>query len=94
MRFPASFDACSLKPATVTAQSESEVPLNGDSVLPTGIPLLTMLSTYVQSFEPSFQGSTKSGLVETGFSHSLRSVTVQTRDQQILYSTDFLAFKF
>jgi hypothetical protein len=50
---------------------------------------VTLLSTvtYVQSLDPSIQGSTKSGLVETGFSHSLRSVTVQTRDQQILYST-------
>jgi hypothetical protein len=42
----------------------SEVPLKGDSVLP--IQLLTLLSTYVQSLEPSIKATTKLGLVETG----------------------------
>jgi hypothetical protein len=38
--------------------------LKGGSVLP--IQLLAVLSTYVQSLEPSIQGTTKLGLMETG----------------------------
>jgi hypothetical protein len=70
MHFTATFDACKLATAqTVTA---SEVPVKGNSVLL--IRLLTVISTYVQSLKPSFQGSTKLGLVETqaGSNHSLR----------------------
>jgi hypothetical protein len=39
----------------------SEIPLKGDYVFP--IQLLTLLSTYVQSLEPSIKGSMKLGLL-------------------------------
>ena len=60
MHFPANFDACKL----------AEVPLKDDSTLL--IPLLTMLSTYAQSLEPSIQGSTTFGLVEIGSNQFIR----------------------
>jgi hypothetical protein len=60
MHFPATFDSCKL-----LLLRGPEVPLKGDSI--PLIPLLNMLSTstYAQSLEPSIQGSTNLGLVET-----------------------------
>jgi hypothetical protein len=49
----------------------SEVPLKGCSILLICFMIFNPLSTYVQSLEPSIQGSTKLGLVETCPNQSL-----------------------
>ena len=65
---------------------------DSDSVLP--IQLLAVLSTYVQSFEPSIQGLTKLGLtklVETGF--ALLTKLVETGFALGLEETGFLRYR-
>ncbi len=84
-----------LRKETDGSEPCSEVPLRGDSILP--IQSLAALSTYVQSLEPSIQGSTKLGLVETGFNQSFRYRLTDSLFQQFpgFYRlADFLFHQF